>query len=156
MEITRFQCDGHFIFQEPLDSGTDLEVELEISAQIGMPDACCRHTYSGVKKWDPTRARSEVVSQMGRQSHEPLTVGRELRRCDQFQSEFEIASIPMTLARGVAEHVTIRKANQTQVMRLDTAKGRNTVRRAGTETDVAGGGSKSFANTFLPNVFGNC
>ncbi len=110
MQIARFHCDGHSVFQEPLDSGARLEVELENAAQIGVPDACCRHTHSGVNKWDPTCARGEIVSQMWCQSQQPLTAGRKLYPCEQFQSKFAIASISMVLARGVAEHVPIGKA----------------------------------------------
>src|SRR6266478_5740309 len=55
-------------------------------------------TLSFRNKWDPTRARGKVVPQLWSQAHEPLTVGRELRSCEQFQSKFEIAPIPMPLA----------------------------------------------------------
>ena len=112
MDVTRFHGNGYVVFQEPLDSGSGLEVKFECAAQIRRADTCGRGPCSSINKRNPAGPGGKVVPQMWRQPHEPLTTRRELRSREQFQSPFEIASVPVVLAHSGAKHVTVGEADQ--------------------------------------------
>ena|SRR5258706_8197354 len=136
-----------------MGSHSGVLVELERPAQIGRPDACCRHAGADVDKWDPTGARGKVVAQLWSQTHEPLTGGRELRSCEQFQSKFEIAPIPMALAPRMTEHVAVGEVDESQIMSFAAAEHRDAISGSGAQADRLRGRSESFTHAIFPDAF---
>src|ERR1051325_10620272 len=127
MDIPAFRGQGHIVCQEAMGSDSGVIVELERPAQIGRSDAGGGHTSAHVDKWDPGRACGEVVTELWSQADEPLSVGRELRSGEQFQSKFEIAPVPMAFAPSTAEQISVGESGESQIVSFATTECRDAV-----------------------------
>jgi len=57
VDVTRIECEGHVLPQNPVKAGSSLEIELKGRAQVRMSDVGSRDARASVKEWVQPRAR---------------------------------------------------------------------------------------------------
>lgn len=138
-----------------MQTAAGLQVQLERPAQVGRPDSRCRNPGAGIDEGNPAGAGAEVLAQVRRQPHEPTGVRGELGPAEQLGPQFPGAAIPMALTTNAAKHVSVRKAEQRQVVSLAPAENGQPIGGPRAQPERLRSGLKSFTDAPVPNAGGS-
>src|SRR5262245_10969006 len=123
VHITGFPGQSDVIAYEPISAGINMQIKFESAAHVRWANTGGRDAGAAVQEGNQASPRSEVVSQMRREADYVFARGPVLSTTPQFQAAFKIAAVPMPLTQYMAEHVSIGKAEQREVMCLPAAEG---------------------------------
>jgi hypothetical protein len=74
-----------------------------------------------------------------------------LHTSEQFYPPFQVAAVPMLSTLDSAQHVTIRRAEQREIVGLVAAKTGHAGGRTGLHREILGGAKETAPNSVLPN-----
>jgi hypothetical protein len=112
VQVAGFHRYRYVVPDEPMHTGSGLEIEFKRSAQIRRALAGCRHARTDVGKRNPACAGGKILAQVRRQAHAPSGARGKLGTGENLPAQLPIPLIPVAGASHRTKHVAVGKAEQ--------------------------------------------